>query len=248
MKTSHLITSGLIEANGTSIEGKVYVESRRGTRMSITGKAAHLRLPSNMSKKEIDSHIQTFTQWVKGHLSQNKKLQSLHQKRQYETGQSYQVMGKTFILDVKHRLGKDYSARFRQGIIYLEVGEDVDSLEGQKMVQSLISKVIGKACYSEFCRRVHELNHLYFRKDIGDIRFKYNHSNWGSCSSKKNLNFSTRLLLAPEDVIDYVIIHELSHLTEMNHSIRFWSLVAQAMPEYKEKERWLKVNGAKCEF
>lgn len=63
---------------------------------------------------------------------------------------------------------------------------------------------------------------------------------WGSCTSKKNLNFSYRLILTPKDVIDYVIIHELSHLKHMNHSKRFWREVASMMPDYKKKELWLK--------
>jgi predicted metal-dependent hydrolase len=77
---------------------------------------------------------------------------------------------------------------------------------------------------------------------------KYNQTNWGSCSTRGNINLSTRLLFAPDDVIDYVIIHELAHLLEMNHSNRFWNIVKKAMPEYREKEVWLKKNGHLCDF
>lgn len=68
-------------------------------------------------------------------------------------------------------------------------------------------------------------------------------SRWGSCSSKGNLNFNFRLIFTLPQTIDYVIIHELCHLKEMNHSNRFWSLVEQCMPEYKVWEKWLKVEG-----
>ena len=101
---------------------------------------------------------------------------------------------------------------------------------------------------SEIIRRVDELNHLFFRKTVKSVHFKYNHSNWGSCSASGNLNFSTRLLFAPDDVMDYVIIHELAHLVELNHSDKFWSLVAAAMPDYEEKERWLRDNAHLCRF
>lgn len=67
---------------------------------------------------------------------------------------------------------------------------------------------------------------------------------WGSCTSKKNLNFTYRLVLAPEFVRDYVIVHELCHLRQMNHSKKFWNEVAGIMPEYKIAEKWLKENGA----
>jgi len=63
---------------------------------------------------------------------------------------------------------------------------------------------------------------------------------WGSCSSKGNLNFSWRLMLADEEAIDYVVVHELAHLREMNHSPRFWAVVEAAMPDYRQRRLRLK--------
>lgn len=68
---------------------------------------------------------------------------------------------------------------------------------------------------------------------------------WGSCSRKGNLSLNLKLLMAPEAVIDYVILHELLHLKEMNHSKRFWHLVAQYCPDYKIHRQWLKENEAR---
>jgi len=67
---------------------------------------------------------------------------------------------------------------------------------------------------------------------------------WGSCTSKRNLNFSYRLILCPEKVIDYVICHELAHLKEMNHSKKFRREVERLMPDYKEHNKWLKDNAS----
>ncbi len=78
-----------------------------------------------------------------------------------------------------------------------------------------------------------------------NIRITSAMARWGSCSSKKNLNFSYRLVMAPKLVIDYVIVHELCHLREMNHSKKFWKQVEQIMPEYKEHEKHLKEKGWK---
>jgi len=66
---------------------------------------------------------------------------------------------------------------------------------------------------------------------------------WGSCSWRGNLNFPFRLIMTPIDIIDYVIIHEVCHLIEGNHSQRFWRQVALACPDYQEKRKWLKTNG-----
>lgn len=67
---------------------------------------------------------------------------------------------------------------------------------------------------------------------------------WGSCSGRKNLNFNWRLAAAPPEALDYVVIHELCHLREMNHSKRFWAHVRAACPEYKARRRWLRDNCA----
>ena len=68
---------------------------------------------------------------------------------------------------------------------------------------------------------------------------------WGSCSSKGNLSFSWRLILAPPKVLDYVVVHELCHRKEMNHSPRFWALMESIIPDYKIHRKWLKENGEK---
>ena len=77
----------------------------------------------------------------------------------------------------------------------------------------------------------------------GRITVRHQKTRWGSCSGKKNLNFNCLLMLAPEAVRDYVVIHELCHLKEMNHSARFWALVQSIMPEYKQHRQWLRTNG-----
>lgn len=77
----------------------------------------------------------------------------------------------------------------------------------------------------------------------GRITVRHQKTRWGSCSGKKNLNFNCLLMLAPEAVRDYVVVHELCHLLEMNHSSRFWALVQQSMPDYPQHRRWLRTQG-----
>jgi predicted metal-dependent hydrolase len=67
---------------------------------------------------------------------------------------------------------------------------------------------------------------------------------WGSCSSRGNLNFNRALAGAPAEIVDYVVIHELAHLKEMNHSRRFWGVVEAWCPEHKQRRRWLRQNAS----
>ena len=77
----------------------------------------------------------------------------------------------------------------------------------------------------------------------GRVTVKKQKTLWGSCSAKGNLNFNCLLLRCPEDVMDYVIVHELCHRKEMNHSSRFWQLVAAVLPDYRTPRKWLKEHG-----
>ena len=77
------------------------------------------------------------------------------------------------------------------------------------------------------------------------IAIRMQRTRWGSCSSKGNLNFNCLLGLTPPEVLDYVVVHELCHLIEMNHSKQFWDAVERIMPDYKVHRKWLKDNGNK---
>ena len=80
------------------------------------------------------------------------------------------------------------------------------------------------------------------------IYIKAQKARWGSCSARRNLSFNWRLILAPPDVLGYIVIHELTHLSEMSHSKQFWQLVASRCPEYRQHEAWLKMYGATLTF
>jgi predicted metal-dependent hydrolase len=118
--------------------------------------------------------------------------------------------------------------------------------DGEKNNKALIRKAI----HSEFKKQfrqiveegVEEYNKFY-NFEYNRIAIKDNRTNWGSCSTKGNLNFNWKLIFAPLEVIDYVIVHELCHLKEHNHSKHFWDLVAEQIPNHKLYRKWLKENG-----
>lgn len=79
--------------------------------------------------------------------------------------------------------------------------------------------------------------------DYGRISIRHQKTRWGSCSGKGNLNFNCLLMLMPPEIIDYVVVHELCHRKEMNHSKEFWTLVETVLPDYKARKKWLKDHG-----
>lgn len=98
-------------------------------------------------------------------------------------------------------------------------------------------------------RRIFEERSAHFAEIIGvkynRIAIREQKTRWGSCSSDQNLNFNWKLILAPPEVLDYVVVHEICHLKEMNHSRAFWDEVEKILPDYQAQKQWLKDNGWK---
>lgn len=240
-------------SDGRVVPLRVHREGRGTVRVAVGQDAILLRLPMRM---DADREAKAW------HFLQNNLDKWLHKQPQvferfspkrYEDGEALKVGNKSFQLKIFiDNQRKTHSVKILFSNI-IECRLSAADTEGgrQSAIATLLSRVIATEFLPNLTRRVHELNTLFFKDfntKVLTVRLKNNGSNWGSCSSRGNLNFSTRLLFAPPDVVDYVIIHELAHLIELNHSERFWALVGRAMPDFKQKETWLRLNGHLCKF
>lgn len=104
-----------------------------------------------------------------------------------------------------------------------------------------------RARYISIARDIFTRKTAYYARimgvSYGRIAIREQKTRWGSCSSKGNLNFNWRLILAPEEVLDYIVVHELAHRREMNHSKAFYAVVESVLPDYRQARRWLRDHG-----
>lgn len=233
---------------GQEIPIKIHRERRRNVRASVGKKNFILRMPRLLTKVQRNHYMKWFEQWVRKQLKSNETVRNRFDRKMYQDGDVLRVGSREYILHIEYLNRKTSAAKQYGSTIHLKISMYLNETEKQSTIRSLLSRTVGNDFLPYISARVHRLNEQFFKKPINKISLKYNHSNWGSCSNKGNVNLSTRLLFAPTAVIDYVIVHELSHLLEMNHSPRFWRIVAAAMPNYKEQEKWLKENGHSCDF
>lgn len=233
-----------MEINGKQIPAKIVREARRSIRASVGKEAVTLRMPLRLSVQEQKDYLEKFKEWLEKQLVKHPEMLARFESKGYESGDTLVVGKRRYVLQISYTDKSSSSGKLKNGVIMLNVSQAAD----EQTVASLLSRLVGKDFLSEITKRVLDWNAQYFRKPIHSVVLKHLHSRWGSCSSKGNINLSTRLLFAPEEVRDYVIVHELAHLVEMNHSPKFWKVVADVMPDYKEKKKWLKENGEACRF
>lgn len=232
----------------TQIPIKISWEWRRNIRVSIGRKEIHLRIPALSSEKFVKQQIQWAKEWLTNQLERKPELLQRFVLKNYAHGDLLKINDEFFTLYIMYENRKTLGAQIKDQYINVKVPFDMDSDRMNATIKQLLSRTLSSYFMDEVKNRITSFNQMYFGEILGDIRIKYNKSNWGSCSAKKNINISSRILFAPKPVQDYVFIHELTHLIELNHSPKFWKIVASIVPDYKLKEKWLKENGHLCDF
>ncbi len=233
--------------NGCDVPVRIHYESRINSRVAITKKGVVLRISRYLSKMDKSRQIAEFKNWALKKLQQRPELY-LAQKRDYYSGKIIAVRDKSFSIDLRFSDAATSSGRLENGTFMIQVSALLSEDQIEKTISRLINKCIAKLMFPWAHERLSYLNELHFpQKKFRTLKLKYASSLWGSCSREGNITISTRLLFAPDAVIDYVFVHELAHLIVPNHSEIFWKVVASAMPDFEASERWLKEHGRRCE-
>jgi predicted metal-dependent hydrolase len=126
--------------------------------------------------------------------------------------------------------------------ILLKNGSIIIDSQYVKYAPQLLEKWYKIEAFNYFNRKARHYANL-MKVHFKRVKISNAQKRWGSCSSQKNINLSWRLIMAPDSVIDYVIVHELAHLIEMNHSQKFWAIVERQMPSFRKHKNWLDKNG-----
>lgn len=236
------------EIEGKAIPVKRFYERRKNVRVSVGKDSVLLRIPSSMS----DSQKHKYHIWAKDWLIKQLKEKSGSLTHliplQYFTGSRIKCMDEEYILEIEEKVKSSSSGTVSNKTIRLSLDSSLYGNQKSDAIKALISRVLAKKYKPLILKRLELINKHYFGHEVKALRLKYNRSNWGSCSNSGNINLSTRLLMTPEWVRDYVIVHELAHMNEMNHSKNYWKIVEKVYPEYQKAEKWLKAYGSKCDF
>jgi predicted metal-dependent hydrolase len=184
-----------------------------------------VKVPKDTSKEIIVSAIESKGEWIL------EKIQEIGESRETPNAREYHAQGKFLYL------GKE---------CFLH--ELIDSSE---LNEDILKRNL-KKFYITSCKKIVEERIKIYQKQLKVkpkiIEIVESKTKWGSCSSDKKISFNFRLAMAPIEVIDYVIIHELCHIIHMNHDRSFWRRVGSIMPDYKDKEDYLAKHGHSMSF
>lgn len=180
----------------------------------------------------IESALKGRESWITAKLDHFDRL-----REKKKSSRQAMFMGREYSLVPVIRHGAIPAVKMLDGKILVTIpGDSPETLAG---VLEEWYRTQAKTIFEERVRAInkeagHRVNRIFIRGQK---------TRWGSCSQLGNLSFNWRLVMAPAEVIDYIVIHELSHLKEMNHSAGFWRLVGNLCPDYKKHRKWLRENG-----
>lgn len=196
-----------------------------------------VKAPVFMSDEEIIKWVKTKTSWIIRQRAEVLRQKHLNLAKQYVSGEKFLYLGREYVLDVRISEGRAGMVGLVENniVVFTKAGENAQ-------VQTILTNWYEKQAKAIIPKRVR-----FFADQMGEsfgkIAIKNQKKRWGSCSSARNLNFNRRLIMAPQEVMDYVVVHELCHLRQMNHSVAFWKEVEMVLPDYKVHKKWLERNG-----
>ncbi len=214
-----------------SPEIAIYVrKSTRAKRLSIRIPGAtdkvFLIVPKKVSLLEATKFALEKEQWIR------KQLKSKIEISKIILGSSVPVEGINYLIEG----GKNQRIKFENNKILIPL----NYTDFAKHLKVYLSELSRQRFFSKTTFYCDLIGRKFVKINIKDPKTR-----WGSCTSTGNLMYSWRLILAPKSVLEYLVVHEVSHLVEMNHSIKFWQHVEKLMPNFRESQLWLKKNGQK---
>ena len=187
---------------------------------------------------EINRFVQEKQNWIHKAIQKHKEELIKSKAKEYIPGERFYYLGESFPLEAFFEQNEREGLFFWDNHFYLNA-PDVPAKKREYFIRWYKRKA-----KEYFTARV-DFYSREFNLRAKSVRITSAEKRWGSCSEKDNLSFSFRLIMAPPAVIDYVVVHELMHIKEKNHSSRFWQLMESAMPQYKLHRSWFKDNNHK---
>jgi predicted metal-dependent hydrolase len=201
----------------------------------VKEKRVTIKVPFFINNNLIQQLVNKKLPWIKKQLNIQSKFLTL-EKKLYINDEKFLYLGKYYKLKILKN--KKYSVNIEGDFLQVNVKNELNILKVKKLLK-------------EWFR---EKSFIYFKKEtynyakinnlkINSVKIREYKARWGSCSNKGDISFNWRLIMAPPKIIEYVIIHELMHIKEHNHSPKYWNYVKSLYPNINEAKEWLMYNG-----
>lgn len=232
-----------IEVKGREYPVEISFEDKRTSSATIKDGTVILRIADWLDEKTRLKHIESLLRRLKnvlekgGNIGPSKKFMEIKDEHQIST------FSKNYTVRLLSTPKKYSFGNIVNDMIIISLSEDLSEKRKQKSAYSLTRKLISKDHLIDIKWMIEDINRQHFNSKVNEVRIKEQTRSWGTCSHKNNINISFNALFLPKELLRYILVHELAHTMEHNHSKDFWKLVEKAAPNYRELRKEVKKNG-----
>jgi len=226
----------VIQGNGF-IADIIRSSKRKTAAIKIQKGKVFVIVPACLPMAAIESLVAKKNRWIREKLAIQNEIIAIKPK-EFVSGESFSFLGRNHPLKIESGL---------YPVIKLHQDELVVSVRDKTADNALAIKQLLIKWYKQQAESELRDKTEKFSRIIGvnptSVTIKSFKSRWGSCSITAGIQYNWKIIIAPDPVVDYVVVHELVHLREKNHTQKFWEIVATILPDYEKRKEWLKVNG-----
>lgn len=199
-----------------------------------------VRVPNALSVSRVEKLIQSRSDWIREKLNIQSNI-VIPRPKEMVSGESFPYLGKNYRLKLIH--GDSSEVKLKYGHLTLHCDKNLDAAAREGFIRKSLTNWYRSRALDKLKEKVSRYGKILRvqSKSVSVFDFK---SRWGSCSVSGDLRFNWRIIMAPNSIVDYVVVHELSHLVHHDHSEKFWKTIQSVIPNHREHRFWLKINGA----
>lgn len=192
---------------------------------------------------DVIEKVKSRAGWIVSKQYESKFINDTKIKREAVSGESYMYLGRNYSLDIRVDENIDnISVKLFQGKFVVNT-----YIKDEDLIKKAMENWYREKTLAKVKERVSYYS-SYFNNEVTTVKVKEQKKRWASCTSKNELLFNWRCVMAPVFVLDYIVVHEMCHMEYKNHSKDFWNRVYAVMPDYEVRKSWLKNNGIKMDI
>lgn len=234
-----------IDFGNTKLYYSLYEQERNDVKISVDlVSGVMVYTPKEANKVTVHNIIQSKAKWIYEKVEHLNEVKVNVTPKEFVSGEKLPYLGRQYRLKVYREAIDSFTFNFSQGKFIASV----PSNWAQERVQTTLEDSLIAWYRSKGIKKIHERARYYenlLGVDAKSIQLKTQHKRWGTCTPEGNIYLNWRIVMAPMQVINYVIVHELTHLRIPEHNQAFWNLVKSILPQYEESKEWLRVYGMK---
>lgn len=226
------------------IEFSVEYRDRKNLEISVEAPdIVKVIAPIDTHEEVIKEKVYIKASWIVHRLFEFRDIEYRKIDKEYVSGESFMYLGRNYSMQllIDENI-KNNQVKLYQGKLYI-----ISNTKEEIVLQRLMEKWYRTKTLEKVTERVEYYKH-FFKVEPSNIKVKEQKKRWASCTSKNELLFNWRCVMAPSNVLDYIVVHEMCHMIYPNHSNEFWELVVSILPDYESRKDWLKKFGVRMDL